>query len=214
MSRRIAVIGSGTLGATLARNFVAMGHEVAIANRRGPASIAPLRRELGCALHPMRAAAAAHFGEVVVLATPFRTAITFPERLFAERVVVDATNCFAQRDGAWPPLERGLSTSSELIAAHLGDARVVKAFNTMSYATLASRGDLWLELDDRLAVFVASDEHDDALAAVERLIENMGFASINTGRLAESRDQQPGGALFGVELTRRAAVVALDTVRA
>ncbi|MFE2552800.1 NAD(P)-binding domain-containing protein, partial [Streptomyces sp. NPDC059355] len=44
---RTGVIGTGRIGSTLARILVAAGHEVVLANARGPRSIGPLLAELG-----------------------------------------------------------------------------------------------------------------------------------------------------------------------
>ena len=48
---RIGIIGSGKIGGTTARLFVAAGHEVAVANSRGPASRGPLIAALGPGAH-------------------------------------------------------------------------------------------------------------------------------------------------------------------
>jgi predicted dinucleotide-binding enzyme len=50
---------------------------------------------------------------------------------------LDANNYYPNRDGHVPELDRDETTSTELLARHLPDARVVKAFNTMNYAILA-----------------------------------------------------------------------------
>ncbi|MFF1497756.1 NAD(P)-binding domain-containing protein, partial [Streptomyces sp. NPDC058304] len=44
---RTGIIGTGRIGSTLARILVAAGHEVLLANARGPRSIGPLLAELG-----------------------------------------------------------------------------------------------------------------------------------------------------------------------
>ncbi|MFE5764980.1 NAD(P)-binding domain-containing protein, partial [Streptomyces sp. NPDC056492] len=44
---RTGIIGTGRIGSTLARILVAAGHEVLLANARGPRSLGPLVAELG-----------------------------------------------------------------------------------------------------------------------------------------------------------------------
>jgi predicted dinucleotide-binding enzyme len=80
---KIAVIGSGQIGSTAARLFVAAGHEVAIANRRGPESLEPLAQELGGAVHAATVDDAARFGEVVLVAIPFGAIDALPADAFA-----------------------------------------------------------------------------------------------------------------------------------
>lgn len=67
---RIAIIGSGMIGSTAARLFVGAGHEVAIANRRGPDSLTSLAAELGSDLRPATVDEAIAFGEAILVAVP------------------------------------------------------------------------------------------------------------------------------------------------
>src|SRR5215216_5977655 len=69
---RIGIIGSGMIGGTAARVFTRAGHEVAISNSRGPESLRDLVAELGPRAHAATVDEAARFGEVVLLAVPFR----------------------------------------------------------------------------------------------------------------------------------------------
>src|ERR1700680_2970696 len=78
---------------------------------------------------------------------------------------------------------------------------VVKAFNTMHYATLASGGHTAKPRDDRLAIFVAGD-NGQANSIVSELIEELGFTAVHTGGLADGgRRQQPGSPVFAATLT-------------
>jgi predicted dinucleotide-binding enzyme len=102
-------------------------------------------------------------------------------------------NYYAERDGR---IEFGELTSSELVARHLRGARLVKAFNTMYFKTLAAQGRRDAPVDDRLALFVAGEDAD-AKAVVSRLIQEIGFAPVDTGSLHDGgRLQQPGSRIF------------------
>jgi predicted dinucleotide-binding enzyme len=196
----VAIIGSGKIGATLARRLTQTGHEVTLANSRGPTSLEPLVAELGPRAHAaVDVAAAAAAGDVVVLALPFFVYEQLPAEAFAGKVVVDATNYYAGRDGDIPELQDDSTTSSELIARHLSGARVVKAFNTMLWTQLGAdrhpAGDR-----NRLLHFVAGEDAD-AKAIVRELADDIGFDTIDHGGLAAGRAQQPGSAVFGVPLT-------------
>jgi 8-hydroxy-5-deazaflavin:NADPH oxidoreductase len=192
---RIGVVGAGNLGATAARLFVDAGHEVAIANSRGPESLGGLVADLGPRAHSATAEEAAAFGELVLVAIPFRRYRDLPAAaLSGGKVVIDAMNdCEGRNDGA--------ATSSELLAAHLPGARVVKAFNTMYWKLLRDRRRP-PRAADRLVLFLAGDD-PAAKARAALLIEEVGFAPVDTGGLAEgARRQQPGTPLFA-ELARR-----------
>lgn len=205
---RIGIIGSGRIGDTAARLFADAGHEVAIANSRGPDSLTGLVEELGDGVRAATVEDAARFGDVVLVAIPFGRYHELPPEPFAETIVVDATNYFPQRDGDLPELDEDRTTSSELLAAHLPGARVVKAFNSMNWAVLRDRGAPDAG-EDRLALFVAGDD-EDAKQRVAGLIEEIGFAPVDTGNLSQGgRRQQTGSSLFTQVIAERDAERAL-----
>jgi predicted dinucleotide-binding enzyme len=197
---QVAIIGSGKIGATLARRFTETGHEVTLANTRGAASLDGLVSELGPRAHAADdAAAAAAAADVIVLAMPFFVYDQLPPGAFAGKVVVDATNYYAGRDGEIPALQDDSTTSSELIAEHLPGARVVKAFNTLVSTQLGADGRPAGD-QERLVYFVAGDA-TDAKATVMLLAGDIGFDAIDHGALAAGRAQQPGSAVYGVPIT-------------
>ena len=65
---KIGIIGAGEIGGTLTRRFTALGHDVSIANSRGPETLAGLARETGAKALTARDAARA--GELVVVTIP------------------------------------------------------------------------------------------------------------------------------------------------
>jgi predicted dinucleotide-binding enzyme len=176
---KIAIIGSGMIGSTVARLSVAAGHEVAIANRRGPESLQPLENELGEALHAAGVDDAVRFGEVVLVAVAFGAIDALPAAAFAGKIVIDANNYYPNRDGHLSELDRDETTSTELLAQHMPRARVVKALNTMYYATLAEAGDTTAPPDERLALFVAGDNREAKRMVID-LIDALGFVAIGT----------------------------------
>ena len=133
---------------------------------------------------------------MVVLAVPFFLYDQLPAGAFAGKIVVDATNYVPGRDGAaGRRSSRTSTTSSELIAAHLAGAHVVKAFNTMVWTQLGADGRPAGDRD-RLLLFVAGDDAD-AKATVIALADAIGFDTIDHGGLAAGRAQQPGSAVYG-----------------
>lgn len=198
---RVGIIGSGNIGSTVARLLAAAGHEVAIANSRGPESLAGLVAELGDGAQAATVAQAAQFGELVLVAIPLRAYDELPPEAFAGRIVIDANNYYPGRDGQIAALEDGSTTSSEMLAAHLPEAHVVKAFNTMYFRTLATEGRPDAPPEERLALFLAGDD-EAAKQRVAELIEQLGFAAVDTGTLAEGGAlQQPGSPIYNQPMT-------------
>jgi 8-hydroxy-5-deazaflavin:NADPH oxidoreductase len=202
---RIGIIGGGKIGATAARLFVDGGHEVAIANSRGPETLREVVDGLGERARAAGTADAAAFGELVLVAVPFGRYRELPVEALADTTVVDATNYYPQRDGHHPELDSDRTTSSELLAAHLPGSRVVKAFNTMVWSTLRDGGMQHAPRDERLVLFVAGDD-PGAKGQVTTLIEQLGFAAVDTGDLADGgRRQQPGSPIYTQPMTAKEA---------
>ena len=191
----IGIIGSGRIGATAARLFVDAGHDVVIANSRGPDSLTDLVQDLCESARPATVEDAASIAELVLVAIPFGRYGELPAEALSNKIVVDAMNYYPERDGHFRELDDDTTTSTELLAAHAPDARVVKAFNTMKWTDLGERGSQG-PLDERLVILVAGDDQE-AKDRVSALIEQIGFAPVDTGGLAEGgRRQQPGSSVY------------------
>ncbi|HEX8854712.1 MAG TPA: NAD(P)-binding domain-containing protein [Thermoleophilaceae bacterium] len=205
----IGIIGSGRIGATVAWLLTRAGHEVALANSRGPDTLAEHVGKLGPRAHATTAAKAATFGDVVVVAVPVKAFPDLPAEQLSGKVVVDTGNYYPQRDGNIEELDDDTTTSTELLGRQLSGARLVKAFNTMYWENLRDDGRPDAPRDDRLAVFLAGDD-EDAKKIVSGLIEEIGFAPVDTGSLAEGgRRQQPGSPIYGSLLKAPEAEAAL-----
>jgi 8-hydroxy-5-deazaflavin:NADPH oxidoreductase len=200
---KIGILGSGNIGATAARLFVAAGHEVAVSNSRGPDSLRELIRELGPQAHAMTLRDATRFGDVILLAVPWRSPEALPEpELLRNKIVIDAMNPY-RPDGGFYDL--GGSTASEIVQERLPGSRLVKAFNTIYYVHLADRGRKDLPIDERHTIYVAGDDAE-AKKVVGRLIEDIGFAAVNTGSLREGgRLQEPDSPIYNKTYNGREA---------
>jgi 8-hydroxy-5-deazaflavin:NADPH oxidoreductase len=192
---KIGIIGAGEIGGTLAQLLVGAGHEVVLANSRGPESLAETVAALGSAASAGTLEEAARAGEIVFLAIPFNRYLQLPVEPFSGQTVVDAGNYDIGRDGHTAALDRGETTSGELLAAHLPGAKVIKAFNTIWYRRLRDEGRPDRPAADRLAIPVAGDDAA-AKATVVALIDQLGFAPVDSGSLAESRKQEYGTPVF------------------
>jgi len=87
---RIGIIGAGNIGGTLARLLAGAGHEVVVANSRGPETLAGLVEEVGERASAGTATEAAESTVVVVVAVPFPAYRELPAASLHGRVVVDA----------------------------------------------------------------------------------------------------------------------------
>ena len=202
---KIGIIGSGNIGASAAQLFVRAGHEVALSNSRGGQGLEALVAELGGNARATTIEEAARFGEVVLIAIPFGKFRTLPSDGFKGKVVIDTGNYYPERDGKFAELDGDETTSSELMSSHLKEARLVKGFNTIYFKHLATQGDSSRPLEERRAIFIAGDD-SEAKEIVARLIEEIGFAAVDTGFLHEGgRSQQPGTAIYNKDVTAKEA---------
>ena len=202
---KIGIIGAGSIGATVAKLFVKAGHEIAISNSRGPETLQDLVTPLGKKARASNVKDAIEFGDVVLVSIPFGKYKTLPIDGYGSKVVIDSNNYYPERDGHFPELDQDKTTSSELLAKHIGSGRVVKAFNTIWFEHLKTQGNINMPIEDRRAIFICGDDAE-AKKSVTALIEDIGFAAVDTGTLAEGgRMQQPGTSIYNKSLTAKSA---------
>ncbi|MDQ3799228.1 MAG: NAD(P)-binding domain-containing protein [Acidobacteriota bacterium] len=211
---KIGIIGAGHIGANAARLFVEAGHEVAVANSRGAETLQDLINELGSERAQAAASVeeAAKFGEVVFVSIPFGRYRELPPEAFDGKIVIDSNNYYPDRDGNFPELDSNSTSSSILLAEHLGSgARVVKGFNTIWFEHLRTQGNKDLPVEERRAIFIAGDDAE-AKEIVAKLIEDIGFAAVDTGDLSDGGlAQQPGTALYNRNLTASEAYAIISS---
>jgi 8-hydroxy-5-deazaflavin:NADPH oxidoreductase len=124
--------------------------------------------------------------------------------------VIDTGNYYPARDGNIDVLDSDETTSTELLGEGLPGARLVKAFNTMNYVPLGNEGRPGQPRAERLAIFLAGDD-PGAKDVVAGLIDELGFAPVDTGSLAEGgRRQQPGAPVYNNPLRAEEAEAALS----
>lgn len=194
----VGVIGAGRIGVVLTGMLGAAGHDVLLANSRDPASLRLTLTHMAPSVRGVDVATAAQAKDVVVLAIPFYRYHQLPFKALAGRVVLDATNYSAARDGAFPYLDDGSTTSSETIAGFLEGARVVKGLNTIHWRSLEPEAEP--PGPGRRAIPIAGDD-PTATATVAALLDSIGFDSVVAGPLASGRGMQPGSAVYGPRLT-------------
>jgi len=187
---KVGIIGAGMIGETLARRLAQLGHQVAIANSRGPETLRDLASEVGATA--VTAHEAARSGEVVVITIPERAVPDLPRDLFAavpaQVVVIDTGNYYPSRDGRISAIEDG-QPESAWVAEQIGRP-VIKAFNNIYFKSLLENGRS-KGASHRIALPVAGDPVD-VRAKVLRLVDELGFDPVDAGGIEESWRQQPG----------------------
>ena len=191
---KYAIIGSGKIGTALARAFAHKNIEVAIANSRGPATLASLTEELGPKLVP-QSLQDAYEAEMIFLAVPFSAHKEVAKQFeqWNGKILVDLTNAFHVA-----PEELGGLLSSEVVSQAFVGARLVKAFNHLPAEELGTNPSL---PGQRQVVFLSSND-PDASTSVAAVGTQLGFAPVELGRLDKGGvplhvlGGRPGGLLF------------------
>jgi hypothetical protein len=192
---KIGIIGAGQIGGTLARRLTAMGHEVFVANSRGPETLSDLAAETGATA--VSVPKAVQGVDLVVVTIPEKNIPDLPTDLFADTpagvVVVDTGNYYPrQRDGRIEAIEAGLP-ESKWVEQQLSRP-VIKAFNNIYAKHLLELGRP-KGAAGRIALPVAGDD-PAAKAIVLKLIDELGFDGVDAGGLDESWRQQPGTPVY------------------
>lgn len=195
---KIGIIGAGNIGGNLTRRLTALGHDVSVANSRGPHTLGGLAEETGAT--PVRAEAAARGAEVVVVTVPLKAVPDLPSGLFDEAAedvaVIDTGNYYPrQRDGKIEGIEDEGLTESRWTERQIGHP-VIKAFNG-TYAQDILDRHRPAGASDRMALPVAGDD-EAAKRKVRALIEELGFDTVDAGGIDDSWRQQPDTPVYGL----------------
>ncbi len=196
---KIGIIGAGNIGGNLTRRLTGLGHDVSVANSRGPHTLTALAEETGAT--PVEVRDAARDADLVVVTVPLKAVPDLPAGLFdgaADGVaVIDTGNYYPQqRDGKIAAIEDEGLTESGWTARQIGHT-VVKAFNG-TYAQDILDRPRPAGAPDRMALPVAGDD-EAAKRVVRALIDELGFDTVDAGSLADSWRQQPGTPVYGLQ---------------
>lgn len=196
---RIGIIGAGNIGGALAQRFSDLGHEVSIANSRGPETLREIEAETGATA--VTAHEAARGKDLVVVTIPEKNVPDLPNDLFEgvnnDVVVIDTGNYYPRhRDGRIDEIEEGMP-ESVWAAGELGRP-VIKAFNNIYAQHLRDHGRPQ-GAPGRIALPIAGDDQA-AKSTVIELIGDLGFDAVDAGDLNESWRQQPGSPVYATDL--------------
>jgi len=190
---KIGIIGTGHIGGTLARLWVAAGHEVLISSRH-PEELKPLAASLGPKARVGTPREAAVFGEVVLVSVPYGALPQVGHDLKAElagKIVLDTCNPYPSRDGEMAVEARKVSTGVA-DPQFLPGVRLVRAFNAINSGDLASQAH---RAGEPIAIPLAGDDAQ-ALAVAERLVRDAGFAPVVVGPLSRAREFDVGAPVY------------------
>ncbi len=209
---KIGIIGAGQIGGTLTRLLTALGHEVSVANSRGPKTLDALAHQTGA--KAVDAKDAVRDKDLVIVTIPEARVPELPKDLFAgvpaTVPVVDTGNYYPQhRDGRIDDIEKG-TTESRWVSHQIGRP-VIKAFNNI-FASHLLDGGRPAGSPDRIALPVAGDD-PAAKAVVMRLVDELGFDPVDAGPLDESWRQQPGTPVYTADMTASGVRAALANAR-
>ncbi len=203
---KIGILGTGHIGKTLAQKLSAAGHDVKVANSRGPDTIDADVLAFGA--RAVTAAEAVEGVDAIILSIPLARIPAVAPLLAsvpAETVVIDTSNYYPFRDGQIDAIEAG-QVESLWVAEQLGRP-VVKAWNAIGSDSFAKKGKA-AGSPDRIAIPVAADHEEDRAVAMA-LVEETGLDAVDAGALEESWRQQPGAPCYCTDLTRDEVLVAL-----
>jgi len=197
----VGILGSGSVGQAFAKFALHAGHQIKISNSRGPDSLTDLVQTLG----PQATAATSEEAakcEMVLLAIPWddvpRTLSSFGD--WGGRILIDATNPYHGRHGAFTLADVGNLSTSQFVAQLASGAKVVKAINHMIMSNFEAGGDA--NGAQRVA-FVSGDDFGSK-QKVSTLLGQFGFHPVDLGNLRDGGlMQQAGGPLAGLDFLVR-----------
>ncbi len=189
---KIGIVGTGLIGANVARLLARAGHQVIISFSRDPKKLEALAKEFDdYSVRVGTPAEAVAQSDVVVLSVHFAaldTAITQMGDV-SGKILIDTNN----------PVDVKLPDSingAQEIVRRLPGTRLVKAFNSLMYDLLTK-----LSFQEPLTVLPMAGDDPTAKEQVAQLIREIGFEPLDLGSLQRASLQEPGGPFFSKVMT-------------
>lgn len=195
----VGILGAGKVGTVLARLSVAADYRTLISASGDPEAIRLIIDVLTPGATAKASTDVARESDIVILAVPLGRYRALPAAELVGKVVIDAMNYWPPNDGVIAEFEAG-APSSQVVAAALPGARLVKAFSHLGYHQLDEDGRA-AGAPDRHAIAIAGDD-EQAVQAVAGLVDRLGFDPVVAGPLAVGIRFGPGSTLFGVSTGR------------
>lgn len=183
---KVAVIGLGNIGKTIAKNFVTSNRSVIIASRKLEDAKA-LAQELGTLVTAAETGAAIKNADIIILSVWFNTIQQLFEQYGTElqrKIIIDPSNPIApDENGGFKKIIGEKESAGQLNAAILPQgATLVKAFGSLGAASLANAA---YQTPEKSVLFYAADD-TTVDAAIEQLIHDNGFDAVKVGGLDQS----------------------------
>ncbi len=193
---RLGIVGAGKIGTAIARAAVAGGYDVAISGSGAVERIELIVEVLAPGARSFITDDVVRHADLIVLAVPMHRFRDLPRDLFGGKILVDAMNYWEEIDGTDEELATAPMGTSVVVQQHFPSALVVKSLNHLGYFKF-EQGRRPRDAPDRLAMAAAGND-PDAVAAVMRLIDRLGFDAVDAGSLEAGIALQPGGPGFGI----------------
>ena len=197
---KVAFIGSGHQGGALGLQLARAGHEVMFSSRH-PETLKGLVAKAGPKARAGLPAAAATWGQVIVMAVPYGAMPQIGKdyaTLMRGKVVVDLGNPYVERDGPMARVALGKGTGVAS-AEYLPGVRLVRAFNAIAAEDLEGQAH---RAGSKLGIPIAGDDRE-AVATVAQLVQDAGFDPVVVGPLSRARQFDAGTSVYGQRLTAR-----------
>jgi len=195
---KIGIIGSGRIGSTFGGLWAKAGHEIMFSDR-DPENAKRAAESIGARARAGTVEEAVAFGDAVLIAVPYGALPAIAQQVGEKlkgKVVIDPNNPVPSRDGELgaQAKEKGAAVST---AALLPGARLVRAFNSWGYQTMAREAN---RSAPRMAMPVAADDAE-ALKVGLQLVRDAGFDPVPAGSLAASKAYDLGSPVSGKVMT-------------
>lgn len=205
----IGILGAGKLGVVLSQLLLKAGYPVYIAGSGSPDKIKLSFEVLAPGAIATTHEIVAQKADIVILALPLGKHQNIARNLLNGKLVVDAMNYWWEIDGVREDLTDPLTSSSETVQKYFTGARVVKAFNHVGYHDLFDEPKP-TGTKNRKAIAIAGNNDKD-IAEIAKLVDAVGFDPVAAGSLEEGIRLEPGGEIFGANVTAAALRQLLDT---
>jgi predicted dinucleotide-binding enzyme len=207
---KIGILGTGNIGKTLVVRLSQAGHDVKVANSRGPETID--KELLASGARAVTTEDALKEVDAIILSIPLNRIpgiASLVADLPDDTVVIDTSNYYPFRDDKIDAIEEG-QVESMWVTGQLGRP-IAKAWNAIGSASLANKAKPE-GASDRIAIPVAADRDHDRVIAMS-LVNDTGLDAFDAGSLADSWRQQPGAPVYCTDLSFSEISAALDAAQ-
>jgi predicted dinucleotide-binding enzyme len=194
----LAILGAGKLGIVLAQLALKAGYTVYISGSGDPAKIALSIKILAPGAKAAASSDAIDHADIIILALPLGKYRSIPVEKLDGKLVIDAMNYWWEVDGKNSEFNNPETSSSEIVADFLDNARVVKALSHMGYHHLLDEAQPVGSTDRKAIAIAGNDTLDNQI--VSNLVNDLGFDPVVIGPLSRGKILEPGHELFGANI--------------